>query len=389
MRGATPNPARGGDLDLGFLHEIATRMSLAPPLHEVLREVVRFAAAVVECDSCFVYVLEKDELVLRASKNPHPEIIDRLKLKLGEGITGWVAEHREPAAVPQNAMKDPRFKFFNDLPEDRFEAFLSVPLMSRGRLAGVINLQNRKPHNYTKREISMISTVAMLAGAEIQMARLQDEERRRIGREVHDSLGQELTAAKLFLRRIPEKSYADAQWSSYLKEAAAAVDRALQQVRSLSYLLHPPFAEDMGLLTALRYYAEGVSQRTGIQINMNLPKDLAALPFEVEATIFRVVQESLTNVYRHSDSKLAELEVARNGQKVRVKVRDFGNGHAPLGTPGKHRLEKPGVGISGMQERVRGLGGDFRIYDAEPGTAVEIELPIAPAPALAPASKSP
>jgi signal transduction histidine kinase len=370
-----PNSLTDGDLDIGFLHEIATRMSLAPPLHEVLREVVRFAAAVVECDSCFVYVLEKDELVLRASKNPHPEIIDRLKLKLGEGITGWVAEHREPAAVPQNAMKDPRFKFFNDLPEDRFEAFLSVPLMSRGRLVGVINLQNRKPHHYSKREISMISTVGTLVGAEIEMARLQDEERRRIGREVHDTLGQELTAAKLYLRRIPADSYAEAHWSSYVKEAAEAVDRALQQVRSLAYLLHPPFAEDMGLLTALRYYVEGVSQRTGIQVKTKLPKELSPLPFELEAAIFRVVQESLTNVYRHSESKVAEVELARNGHKMRVKVRDYGNGHASA----KLDLEKLGVGITGMRERVRGLGGEFRIYDAEPGTAVEVELPISPA----------
>ncbi|PYU23115.1 MAG: hypothetical protein DMG32_16840 [Acidobacteria bacterium] len=247
-----------------------------------------------------------------------------------------------------------------------------MPLMSRGRLVGVINLQNRKPHQYSKREISMISTVGTLAGAEIEMARLQDEERRRIGREVHDTLGQELTAAKLYLRRVPENSYADAHWSSFVKEAAEAVDRALQQVRSLSYLLHPPFAEDMGLLTALRYYVEGVIQRTGIQITMKLPKEMSPLPFELEAAIFRVVQESLTNVYRHSDSKTAELEVTRNSQKVHVKVRDYGNGHAPA----KH-LEKPGVGISGMRERVRGLGGEFRIYDAGPGTAVEVELPIA------------
>jgi signal transduction histidine kinase len=372
MTARTTNPLTQGDLDFGFLHEIATRLSHAPPLHEILREVVRFAAAVVECDSCFVYVLEKDELVLRASKNPHPEIIDRLKLKMGEGITGWVAEHREPVAVPQNAMKDPRFKFFNDLPEDRFEAFLSVPLMSRGRLVGVINLQNRTPHNYTKREISMISTVCTMAGAEIEMARLQDEERRRIGREVHDSLGQELTAAKLYLRRIPQNSFPDEHWASYLKEAAGALDRALQQVRSLSYLLHPPFAEDMGLLTALRYYVEGVSQRTGIQVNTKLPKEMAPLPFEVEATVFRVVQEALTNVYRHSNSKAADLELTRNGKDVRVKVRDYGSGR-PVAAA---NLENAGVGISVMRERVNGLGGEFRIYDASPGTAIEAELPV-------------
>src|SRR5579863_7625977 len=334
-----PTPLADGDLDIGFLHEVATRLSLAPPVHEVLRDVVRFAAAVVECDSCFVYVLEKDELVLRASKNPHPEIIDRLKLKLGEGITGWVAEHREPAAVPQNAMKDPRFKFFNDLPEDRFEAFLSVPLMSRGRLVGVINLQSRKPHQYTKREISMISAVCTMAGAEIEMARLQDEERRRIGREVHDSLGQELTAAKLYLKRIPESSYADAHWSGFVKEAVGAVDRALQQVRSLSYLLHPPFAEDMGLLTAVRYYIEGVSQRTGIQVTAKLPEELQRLPFEMEAAIFRVVQESLTNIYRHSTSKTAEIEVERKGETLRVKIRDYGESNA-TGKPG---AERPGA----------------------------------------------
>jgi signal transduction histidine kinase len=375
MKTPSPNPGTDGDLDIDFLHEIATRMALAPPLHEVLRELVRFTSAVVECDSCFVYVLEKDELVLRASKNPHPEIVDRLKLKMGEGITGWVAEHREPVAVAMNAMKDPRFKFFNDLPEDQFEAFLSVPLVCRGRLVGVINLQNRRPHSYSKREISLISTVGALVGAEIEMARLQDEERRRIGREVHDSMGQELTAAKLYLRRIPEHSYADAHWSSFVKEAAGAVDRALQQVRSLSYLLHPPFAEDMGLLTAVRYYVEGVSQRTGIQVKAMLPKELPRLPFEMEATIFRVVQESLTNVFRHSNSKVAELELRRSGESVHLKIRDYGASSASE----KLQTERAGVGVSGMRERVQGLGGTFRIYDAHPGTVVEAELPIAPA----------
>jgi signal transduction protein with GAF and PtsI domain len=169
------SPQSGENLDVDFLHEISSRMAAADPLHEVLGRVVEFAAALVKCDSCLVYVLENEELVLRASKNPHEEIVDRLKLQVGQGITGWVAEHREPVAVSRNASQDPRFKFFNELPEDRYEAFLSVPLLCRGRSVGVINLQHRQPHLYNQRQIQLISMIGFLVGAEIEMARLEGE----------------------------------------------------------------------------------------------------------------------------------------------------------------------------------------------------------------------
>lgn len=163
------------DTPVDFLHQIGSRIALADALHEVLAQVVDFAVALVKCDSCFVYVLEHDELVLRASKNPHQDVIDRLKLRVGQGITGWVAEHREPVAVSQNASQDPRFKFFNELPEDAYQAFLSVPVLSRGRLVGVINLQHRQRHVYSARQIRLISTIGFLVGAEIEMARLESE----------------------------------------------------------------------------------------------------------------------------------------------------------------------------------------------------------------------
>lgn len=150
-------------------------MASADPLHEVLDQVVEFAANLIECDSCFIYILEEDELVLRASKNPHEEIVDRLKLHMGQGITGWVAEHREPVAISQGAAQDPRFQYFNELPEDTFEAFLSVPILSRSRLVGVINLQHRQSHVYSQRQIRLISTIGFLVGAEIEMARLEGE----------------------------------------------------------------------------------------------------------------------------------------------------------------------------------------------------------------------
>src|SRR5882724_1933131 len=136
------------NLELDMLHEIGNRIAVADPLPEVLGCVVEVISAVVETDSCFVYVLEGNELVLRASKNPHSEVVDRLKLRVGQGITGWVAEHKRPVAVAEKASQDPRFQFFHELPEDSFEAFLSVPLMCRGRVVGVINLQHRLPHVY-------------------------------------------------------------------------------------------------------------------------------------------------------------------------------------------------------------------------------------------------
>jgi uroporphyrinogen-III synthase len=178
MKLPSPAPWTDDDFEISFLREIAKHLSLALPLPDLLKQVIAFATTVVKSDSCFVYVLEVDELVLRASKNPHPDMVDRLKLKVGEGITGWVAEHREPVAVSMNAAEDPRFKLFNDLPEDYFEAFLSVPVVSRGRVVGVINLQNREPHQYTRREVGLIATLGVLVGAEIEMARLESERSR-------------------------------------------------------------------------------------------------------------------------------------------------------------------------------------------------------------------
>jgi uroporphyrinogen-III synthase len=161
--------------DIDLLHEIGSRIAAADPLHAVLSRVVEFVSSIVQCDSCFVYVLEEDALVLRASKTPHPDVIDRLKLRIGQGITGWVAAHRQPVAVSSHAFEDPRFQTFNELPEDRYEAFLSVPVLSRDKLVGVINLQHRQPHAHSRQDIRLISTIGFLVGAEIEMARLEVE----------------------------------------------------------------------------------------------------------------------------------------------------------------------------------------------------------------------
>ena len=207
------------DTALEFLHEIGGSITAADPLHVVLARVVDFAAALVKCDSCFIYVLEGDELILRASRNQHEEVIDRLRLQVGQGITGWVAEHREPVAIPRHAARDPRFRTFQELPEDSYEAFLSVPVLCRGRLVGVINLQHRKPHIYTQRQINLISGIGYLVGAEIEMARLELE---------NSSLQEQLETRKILERAkgILQRDLAMTEEQAYL-----ALQRQSRQLR--------------------------------------------------------------------------------------------------------------------------------------------------------------
>ncbi len=167
-------PEAVGSIDIDFLHEIGMGISAAP-LSKVLERIVRFVTAVMKCDSCFVYILNDRELVLRASKNLHAEVVDRLTIRFGQGITGWVAEHKKPVAIARKAYLDPRFQSFNELPEDQYEAFLSVPVMCRSKLVGVINVQHRQPHAHSRRDVHLISTIGFLVGAEIELARMEEE----------------------------------------------------------------------------------------------------------------------------------------------------------------------------------------------------------------------
>ncbi len=204
---------------MDLLHEIGSRMAAADPLSGVLERIVRLIESAVECDSCLLYLLEGEDLVLRASKVPHPEIIDRLKLRVGQGISGWVAQHREPVALSENAFRDPRFRFFSELPEDRYQAFLSVPILCRGGVLGVINLQHRLAHCHSKREIKFISTLGYLVGAEIERARLDTK--------VAD------LAAQLETRKLVEKAKGILQRDLQLSEEEAyrTLQRQSRQMR--------------------------------------------------------------------------------------------------------------------------------------------------------------
>jgi two-component system NarL family sensor kinase len=160
------------------------------------------------------------------------------------------------------------------------------------------------------------------------------------------------------------------------KQALEIVDTASSSVRSLSYLLHPPLLDETGLRSALDWYVEGLAKRSGIKISLTItPVIFPRLSRDIETTIFRIVQEALTNVYRHSDSDSARVEIAKQPEWVMVRVRDYGKGlSSEIGSSaGPSNL---GVGISGMRERVRQFGGDLTVNRSEPGTLVEAKIPL-------------
>ena len=167
--------------EIALLHKITHIIGSTIDLDRMLGEIVALVSGITSADACFIYLVEpgRRSLVLSASKTPHPGEIGMLKLKLGEGITGWVAQHNKPLAIPERAHEDPRFKFFQSLPEDRYEAFLSVPVPGREGLTGVINVQHRKPRRYAERELDLLVTLARQVGGAIENARLFDEARRK------------------------------------------------------------------------------------------------------------------------------------------------------------------------------------------------------------------
>ncbi len=156
---------------LRLLQQISRFLVRGPETKQALNDIVQLVAEFMECDSCLLYLLESDDLVLFASNNPHPQSIGKLRLKLSEGLTGWVARERRLLAISRESYHDPRFKLFNELPEDTFEAFLSAPIVFRQRVVGVINVQHRETHPHDGSEMETLTTVGEQVGCLLELAR--------------------------------------------------------------------------------------------------------------------------------------------------------------------------------------------------------------------------
>jgi PAS domain S-box-containing protein len=213
-----------------------------------------------------------------------------------------------------------------------------------------------------------------LRNLSLHLLRTQDEERRRIGREIHDSLGQYLSVIKMKLDSVSSSSGATEE----VTECANLVEGCIKEVRTLSYLLYPPMLEELGLGSAISWYLEGFSKRSGIKTSFDIPEDFGRLNRDAELVLFRVLQESLTNVQRHSGSTTVDIRISHTDDVVTLLVTDHGKGlPAPvLEESVTDWMGSLGVGLRGMSERLRQLGGDLEVSSNQSGTQVRATLPL-------------
>jgi PAS domain S-box-containing protein len=226
-----------------------------------------------------------------------------------------------------------------------------------------------------KRNADVLRQSQQLRELSHRLMRTQDEERRHIARELHDSAGQIVTALGMSLADISRQVGQNPQLGKSVKDSEALVQQLSKEIRTTSYLLHPPLLEESGVAGALRWYVDGLTERSGLDIRLSVPEDFERLPSEMELVMFRFVQECLTNIHRHSGSKIAAIRISREPKRIHLEVQDEGKGISPEKLA-EIQSQGSGVGIAGMRERVRQLEGDMSIQSNGSGTKICVTFPV-------------
>jgi PAS domain S-box-containing protein len=262
--------------------------------------------------------------------------------------------------------------------------FESVRLNKDGtRIDVSVSLSTIKDDKGRIQAIASISRdISSRKRAELELQRLtthllnlQDTERRRIARELHDVTAQNILTIHMNLSRLRQRPM-DARESQLVAECCELCNQALQEIRTLSYVLHPPSLDETGLVGALKWYVRGFSKRSGIHFEMSAIQEIGRLSSDVETALFRVVQESLTNIWRHSASSSAEIRLEKTEDQIVLQIRDYGRGMPKGSFKDMEGAESPGVGIAGMRQRLRQFGGTLEIESKDRGTLVIVKTPI-------------
>ncbi len=232
-----------------------------------------------------------------------------------------------------------------------------------------------RTHELEQRTREIVKQSDQLRDLSRRLLRAQDEERRRIARELHDSAGQLLTALGMNLASIRQQAKDNEQLAQSAEEGQELAQQLSQEIRTMSYLLHPPLLDETGIAEALNWYTQGLAERSGLDIVVEIAEDFGRLPREMELVVFRLVQECLTNIHRHSGSKKASIRIVRAEQMISLQVQDEGKGLTKEELV-EIRSGGGGVGIRGMRERVQHFGGSMRLNSGAEGTTISFQIPL-------------
>jgi len=242
---------------------------------------------------------------------------------------------------------------------------LNFAMAEREKAEVALRLSNAKLENLIEKRTGALRRLT------IKLLQSQDEERRRFARNLHDSIGQHLTVLKMNLDRMSGFGRPD-----LLSECLQTVDECLKETRTISYLLHPPLLDEAGFESAARWYVEGFAERGGLEAKLNFPQKMDRLPRSVELALFRILQESLTNVHRHSGSPTVEIDLEVDAEMVTLAVRDAGQGIDQQVLEHFQETGNAGIGLAGMRERVVDLGGELRVESSKKGTVMMATIPL-------------
>jgi signal transduction histidine kinase len=356
-------------------------------LDQLLRELLQRISHILAGETATVLLLAEDEqyLVVRASFGLEEDGQGRVRIPLGQGVVGRIAAQNEPL-------------IFNDLKEtsaasgltgllgQKTRSLLGAPLRVRGKVIGVVHVGAQTRRSFTPDDLGLLQVVADRVASAIDRAQLyeqvlsardrlrylsrqlieaQETERRRLARELHDETGQALTAVKLNLQALKQRS-SDLQLSERLEDSIGIVEHSLQQLRDLSHELRPSLLDDLGLVAALRWFVDRQAQRGGLSAHFSAPENFARLPAEVETACFRIVQEALTNVIKHAAAQRVWVEVDTTPSDFLLLLRDDGIGFN-VQAAREHALRSGSLGLLSMQERAQLAGGRFEIKSGKTG----------------------
>ncbi len=381
-----------------LLHRVIETISSSLDLEEVLRQTIGLVLEATGGDACFLHLWdpERQVLELKAASEDFQGVVGKVTLQLGEGVAGWVAEHREVVVIPEDKWGDPRYKYIPELHGELFTSMLSVPMVSRsGTLVGVFNVHARERRDFSDRDVEFLRSTASLVAGAIERAHLfraleekeraleelvretidaQEDERRRLATEIHDGVTQQLVSAWYRLQAVRRHLPRDLHRARQeLERAQELVDSALDEARVAIHDLRPSLLDDLGLGPSIRAL---VTRSLGEGVEPEVAVEDLALPAHEEVALYRIAQEALTNVRKHAEASRVEVTLRVEGDEVVLRVRDDGRGFDPSHRP------RTSFGLLGISERASLLGGRLAVESGPGlGTTVEVRVPRPAAPA--------